>query len=102
MDLLELLNAAITSKMGTAFAAFALALLSVGLQQIPAVKEFVAKSPVLSKVAMLVLAVVPAVVLSLTTTASWSEAALTALLTFLSALGLDSLKDVVLGFFKKS
>lgn len=101
MDLLELLNTAVTSKMGTAVAAFVLALFSVLLQQVPSIKAWADKSPVLSKVSMLVLAVVPAVVVSLTSTASWSEAALTAVLTGLGALGLGALQGPVVEFFKK-
>lgn len=100
-SLLDLLNSAVNSKMGTAFAAFALAALVFALQKVSVVKNFVEKQPVLSKVSMVVLAVVPAVVMSLTSKASWSDALMTAVLTLLGALGLGVVKDVVAGLFNK-
>lgn len=97
---LELLNAAILSKSGTAVAALVLAGLVLLLQRLESVKKFFASSPALSKVSVLVVAVAPAVILSLTTKASWFDALMTAVLTGLGALGLDALKDPVLNFLK--
>lgn len=94
-SLVDLLNAAVTSKSGTAVAALALAALVWVLQKVPAVKDFVAKNAVLAHVAMLVMAVVPAVVVSLSTTSSWMDALTTAVLTFLSALGVKGVADTV-------
>lgn len=98
MDLssvVDLLNAAVVSKTGTAVAAVLLAVLVFALTKIPAVEAFVAKNPVLAKIATLVVAVVPAVVMTLAAKASFMDAAVTAVLTFLSAVGLGKLKDVV-------
>ncbi len=107
--LLDLLNSATVSKSGTAIAAFVLALLVYGLEfglsKVDAVKAFLVKYPVVVKVTTLVLAVVPAVVMSLVEKASWVDAALTTVLTTLDALGLSGvggeLKELVVGLLKK-
>jgi len=98
MDLssvVDLLGTAVSSHPGTAVAALALAALVWVLQKVPAVSEFVAKTPILAHAATLVLAVVPAVVVTLSTSGSWVDALSTALLTFLSATGLKGVKDAL-------
>lgn len=98
MDLssvVSLLNSATTSHSGTAIAALVLATLVWVLQKVPAVSDFVAKSPILAHVAMLVLAVVPAVVITLSTSGSWVDALSTAVVTFLAAVGVKGVKDTL-------
>lgn len=87
--LVDLLNVAVSSKMGTAIAAVVLATLVYLLQKVPYVKDLLAKSEVTKRVGMLFLAVAPAVVVSLSSKASWMDAALTAVLTLLGALGAE-------------
>lgn len=92
-----LLTAAVTSRTAMAIAAALLALLVWGLQKVPAIGAWVAKNPTLTHVATLVLAVVPAVIVSLTTTASWVDALTTALVTFLAAVGVQGVATAVSG-----
>lgn len=91
--LFNLLNLAVTNKTATAVAAVALAVVVYGLKYVPVVKDFVAKDSKLETVATLVLAVAPAVVTTLSTSTSWYEAAMTALMTFLAAVGVKTAKD---------
>lgn len=96
LSLVNLLSSAMTSHSGTAIAALVLAALVFGLQKITVISDFVTKSPVLAHVVMLVVAVVPAaVVVTLSTSGSWVDALSTAVMTFLGAVGLKSVKDVV-------
>lgn len=87
--LVDLFSMAVSSKMGTAIAAVVLAVLVYLLQKVPFVKDLLAKSEAASRVAMVFLAVAPAVVVSLSSKASWMDAALTAVLTLLGALGAE-------------
>lgn len=96
-SLSDLLNAALASKSGMAVAALALALILWGLQKVPAVKAFVAKSPVLAHVAMLVVAVIPAVLVKLTSGATWLDVLATAVMTFLAAVGVQGVGAVLTG-----
>lgn len=91
-DILDLLVSAITSKTGTMIAAAVLSLMVWLLTKVKVVSDFIAGSSRLTKVVTLFLAVVPAVILSLTSKASWLDASLTAVLTFFGALGVS---DVV-------
>lgn len=94
-SLAGLLGSAMSSHSGTAIAALALATVVWVLQKVPAVKDFVKSSPVLAHVATLVLAVVPAVVVTLSTNGSWLDGLSTAVVTFLAAVGVKGVKDVL-------
>lgn len=85
---LNLLNLAVTSHLGTVIAAAALALVVWAVQKVPAVETFVASNAKLETLATLFLAVAPAVITTLSSTgATWSEALMTAVSTFLMAVG---------------
>ena len=83
-----LLNMAVSSHAATVVAAAALAFVVWAVQKVPFVKTFVDSNPMLESVVTLFLAVAPAVITVLSTTgASWLDALMTAVSTFLMVLG---------------
>lgn len=89
--LANFLNLAVTSKTGTAVAAVVLSTLLYLVQRVPFVSDLLSKSAFAKQAAMIFLAVAPAVVVTLSSKASWYEALVTAVLTFLTATGVQSL-----------
>lgn len=90
--LADLLNMAVQTKTGMAVAAALLALTVWVLTKVPVVSGWLAgASSVVKKGVMVFLAVAPAVVVSLSSKASWYDAGMTALLTFLGALGVQKM-----------
>lgn len=87
LALANFLNLAVTSPTGTAVAAVVLSFLVYLLTRIPFVNTFVSQNVYLKHGVMLFLAVAPAVVVTLTSKSSWYEAVVTAVVTFLAALG---------------
>lgn len=85
----QLLTSVLASPSAMMIAALVLAVVLWALQQVQAVKDFVAKSPVLAHVAMLLVAVLPGLVAKLTSGASWVDVVTTAVMTFLAALGVQ-------------
>lgn len=89
--LANFLNLAVSSKTGTAVAAVVLSTLLYLVQKVPFVSDLLAKSVFAKQGAMIFMAVAPAVVVSLTSKSSWYEALVTAVLTFLTATGVQTL-----------
>ena len=90
--LVDLLSMAVQSKTGTVIAAAALTLMMWVLGKVPVVSSWLSDaSATVKKVVMVFLAVAPAVVVSLNTKASWYEAGMTAVLTFLAAVGVQKM-----------
>lgn len=93
---LSLLNMAVASRAGTLYAAAALTFVVWLVQKVPFVKDFVDSNPKLESVVTLFLAVAPAVVTTLTTSTSWTDALATAVMTFLMAVGAKTATDKML------
>lgn len=93
----SLLNMAVESHAGTVVAAAALAFVIWALQKLPVVKDYVAENAKLQTVVALFLAVAPGVVAALASGTSWTEALMTAVSTFLMALGAMTAKDKLVG-----
>ena len=91
VQIVDLLNKATTSNTGTAVAALVLSVLVFLLQRVPAISAALAKNAWVKRGAVMFLAVVPAVITSLTTKSSWYDAVVTAAITFLATLGVDSM-----------
>ena len=94
-SLSQLLSSVLASPSAMMVAALVLSVVLFLLQKVQAVKDFVAKSPVLAHVAMLLVAVLPGVVVKLTSGASWVDVVTTAVMTFLAALGVQGVGNML-------
>lgn len=82
---------ALGSKMGMALAAVVLSGVVYLFSKVPSVDTWFASNPVTKTLSTLVLAVVPAVIVALSSSTSWADVGAVALSSFLGALGIHSL-----------